>query len=111
MLILVSLVLSNNVHGQGKHCNHDYKENHKDFQIDNNCFNHCNDITKAFDNFQVKHRFPKAYQQQNNHDNLRKNVLGIEIALDENVEVPYNDVYNVNVIRKVTKVYLGSIFV
>ena len=110
MCILVSLVLSNNVHRQGKHCNHDYKENHKDFQIDNNCFNHCNNITKSFDDFQVKHRFPKAYQQYNNHGNLRNNVLCIEIELDEYVEVAYNDVCKVNVILLVREVFNCSIF-
>lgn len=60
MFILVSLVLSYNIHRQGKYSDLDYKENHKDFQIDDNRFNHSDDITKTFDNLQVKHRLPKA---------------------------------------------------
>ena len=57
MFILVSLVLSYNIHRQGKHSDLNYKENHKDFQIDYDRFNHGDDITKAFDYLQVKHRF------------------------------------------------------
>jgi hypothetical protein len=51
MFIFVSLVLSYHIHRQGKQCNLNYKENHKDFQIDDNSLYHGNDITKTFDDF------------------------------------------------------------
>ena len=111
MFILVSLVLSYNIHRQGKHSDLNYKENHEDFQIDDYRFNHGDDITKAFDNLQVKHGFPKANQQQNYISNFRKYALCIEIELYEDVKVTYHDVSEVNIIAGVTEVLFHSIFV
>jgi hypothetical protein len=110
MFIFVSLVLSYHIHRERKHCDLNHKENHKDFQIDNDSFDHGNNITKTFDHLQIKHWFPKTHQQQYYVNYFGKDGLCIVIVLYKDVEVADKNVKEVDVILRVWKVFRRSIF-
>ena len=87
MFIFVSLILRYHIHREGKHCDLNHKENHKDFQIDNDSFYHSNDITEGLHNSHEEECLDEAHNCDENHDNLGGKLPSSNVNLTPDIVV------------------------
>lgn len=103
--VLCRLVPSNDVEDHGEHDDQNEEEHQEDFEINDNTDDHGYDVAEVREDLHEHQRLDQASQNHGDQQNLRVNIPGAVVThLENDVHVADNNVHNINVVDRVTKI-------